>query len=193
MVENMEVIANDKIIKISNLKIYENYIVKEYHNRYKFVKVIVENEISINKKLKKLGLVYVPKLLSIKQNDKFIKLYFEKIEGRTLGNVKFVYMKFEEKYRLFFKILNLIKLLHMNNIVHNDLKMSNIILNYDKEIYLIDFALSTLKDEANCKYDLQDLTAIAEKIFEKKVIISANTIHGYIKKVNEIKYYLSNS
>ena len=114
MVENMEVIANDKIIKISNLKIYENYIVKEYYNRYKFVKVIAENEISINKKLKKLGLVYVPKLLSIKQNDKFIKLYFEKIEGRTLGNVKFVYMKFEEKYRLFFKILNLIKLLHMN-------------------------------------------------------------------------------
>ena len=99
-------------------------------------------------------------------------------------------MEFEEKFKIFMKILNMVKVLHINNLIHNDLSLANLMLNHDKEVYMIDFALSTSFNKKDSINDLNSLTYIGYKIFNVKFNIKANDIHNYIRKIGEIKYEL---
>lgn len=141
-------------------------------------------------RLLNLGISFVPKLLSVEKNMQKTKLAFKKIDGRTLASLKFSYMEFEEKFKIFMKILNMVKVLHINNLIHNDLSLANLMLNHDKEVYMIDFALSTSFNKKDSINDLNSLTYIGYKIFNVKFDIKADDIHNYIRKIGEIKYEL---
>jgi hypothetical protein len=190
MVANMEIGVSDTYIKISNVFIFDDYVIKEYYHRYDFVDYIVKNETDINMRLLNLGISFIPKLLSVEKNMQKTKLAFKKIDGRTLASLKFSYMEFEEKFKIFMKILNMVKVLHINNLIHNDLSLANLMLNHDKEVYMIDFALSTSFNKKDSINDLNSLTYIGYKIFNVKFDIKADDIHNYIRKIGEIKYEL---
>lgn len=186
----MEIICENKILKISNIHEFNNFVIKEYENKYKFVDHIVFNEIEVNKKLFKLGIVHIPKLLAVEKNLNTTKLYFEKIDGRTLSSMKLSYFTFEEKFRILYKILNIIKLLHMNNIIHNDLRFSNILLTDNKEVYLIDFALSTSFTEKSNTNEMKSINSIVNNLFGVDLNLKFKDIHKLINKIGELKYEL---
>lgn len=186
----MEIMTEDSNINISNIIESTSYIIKQYTNKYNFVDQIVSNEIGINKKLHDLGIKFIPSLVLVEKGINNTNLYFEKIEGRNLSTIKFEYISFEEKFSILLKILNIVKILHLNNISHNDLTLSNIIITDNKEVFLIDFALSTSLDKKNYINDIMSLNSIINKLFKVKIELKVDNIHRYIKKIGEIKYEL---
>lgn len=186
----MEIMTGYSSINISNIIESTSYIIKQYTHKYNFVDQIVENEIGINKKLHDLGIKFIPSLVLIEKGINNTNLYFEKIEGRNLSTIKFEYLSFEEKFNILWKILNIVKILHLNNISHNDLTLSNIIITDNKEVFLIDFALSTSLDKKNYINDIISLNSIINKLFKVKIELKVDNIHRYIKKIGEIKYEL---
>lgn len=186
----MEIMTEDSNINISNIIESTSYIIKQYTNKYNFVDQIVSNEIGINKKLHDLGIKFIPSLVLVEKGINNTNLYFEKIEGRNLSTIKFEYISFEEKFNILLKILNIVKILHLNNISHNDLTLSNIIITDNKEVFLIDFALSTSLDKKNYINDIMSLNSIINKLFKVKIELKVDNIHRYIKKIGEIKYEL---
>lgn len=186
----MEIVSENNILKISKIIERDNYIIKQYEHKYNFIDQIVDNEILYNKKLQKLGLTFIPHLIAIERNIYTTKLYFEKIEGRVLSTVKFSMLEIDEKVSLVNKLLNVIKLLHMNNIVHNDIRLSNIIISNSNDIYLIDFALSVDLNEISLLNDINALNNIIFKVLNKEYEFENNDINSYIKKIGEIKYEL---
>lgn len=186
----MEIMTEDSNINISNIIESTSYIIKQYTNKYNFVDQIVLNEIGINKKLHDLGIKFIPSLVLVEKGINNTNLYFEKIEGRNLSTIKFEYISFEEKFSILLKILNIVKILHLNNISHNDLTLSNIIITDNKEVFLIDFALSTSLDKKNYINDIMSLNSIINKLFKVKIELKVDNIHRYIKKIGEIKYEL---
>lgn len=186
----MEIVSDNYILKISNIVEYENYIIKKYEHRFNFIDQIVENEILFNEKLQKLGISYIPNLIAVEKNLNTTKLYFEKIEGRVLSSIKLPFLTMEDKIMIVCKIVNIVKLLHMNNIVHNDLRMCNIIISEKKDVYLLDFALSTNLNEKNLLNDISALSNIISKMINIDCEIENNDINSYIKKIGEIKYEL---
>lgn len=187
----MEVnISNNHSFKISNIIEADDYIIKEYRLLYNFIKNIVENEIRMNKVLLNRGIVYVPKLVKVEEGLNVIKLYFEKINGNTLSSIKFTNLEIDIKMDIFYRILNFIKLLHLNNIVHNDLSLSNFILSDDNKLYLIDFALSDKLNNQNRLNDLHSLNEIIKKIFEVEFKLISKNIHRYMFRFGEVKYEL---
>ena len=69
----------------------------------------------------------------------------------------------EEIYHVFRELGQTISLLHSKNIIHGDLTTSNIMINLDRVLYLIDFGLSQIKNSVEEK-------AIDLYIFEKSII-----------------------
>ena len=78
--------------------------------------------------------------------DKFREGYIlEYKEGKVLYDTLFKddkkYTK-DEIYEITDKILNLMEILHNNSIVHRDIRLPNIIINQNNELFLIDFGLA---------------------------------------------------
>lgn len=67
MVANMEIGVSDTYIKISNVFIFDDYVIKEYYHRYDFVDHIVKNETDINMRLLNLGISFVPNYYQLRK------------------------------------------------------------------------------------------------------------------------------
>ncbi|SFA81349.1 protein kinase domain-containing protein [Clostridium frigidicarnis] len=90
-----------------------------------------------------------PKFIS-KFKDKYREGYIlEYIEGRVfedlLARDRYKFSK-DEIYKVGSQLLELIEVLHNNNIVHRDIRLPNVILKKNKEIALIDFGLARIID-----------------------------------------------
>ena len=105
----------------------------------------IEREISILKRLNHYNTI---KLYNIIQNNDFIFLIQEYISGKEL--LHFIEKKdnLSEKdiCKLYQQIISGIEYVHEMGIAHRDLKLENILLNYKKDIKIIDFGLSNLYD-----------------------------------------------
>ena len=91
-----------------------------------------------------------PKFIS-KFKDKYREGYIlEYIEGRVfedlLAEDEYKFSK-DEIYKVCSKILEIVEVLHSNNIVHKDIRLPNVILKENKELALIDFGLARIIDD----------------------------------------------
>lgn len=101
-------------------------------------KLFYEEEI-----LKNLKTYNIPRYIET-INEDFYGYILEYIEGKTMEEIifkdKYVFDKLEI-FSIGNKIINIIKYLHENKIVHRDIRIPNIIFR-DGEIYLLDFGLA---------------------------------------------------
>lgn len=91
-----------------------------------------------------------PKFIS-KFKDKYREGYIlEYIQGRVfedlLAEDEYKFSKCEI-YRVCSKLLEIVEVLHKNNIVHRDIRLPNVILKENKELALIDFGLARIIDD----------------------------------------------
>lgn len=91
-----------------------------------------------------------PKFIS-KFKDKYREGYIlEYIEGRVfqdlLAEDEYKFSK-DEIYKVCSQLLEIVEVLHSNNIVHRDIRLPNVILKENKELALIDFGLARIIDD----------------------------------------------
>lgn len=100
----------------------------------------------LNKKCKK-----VIKLEKIIEKNNTIYLLLQYFNGMTLKeyilNEKNI--KIDEIIKIFLEIIDVIEKIHKNNVIHRDIKPTNIMINKNKEIKIIDFNMSSYKNEEN--------------------------------------------
>lgn len=188
-------IAIDKGENISISKVinYENIILKKYRYVYPYIKNIVSNEIDINCKILQNRLKNIPKMLGFINKINGAILYFDKINGIQFSNLNVDSLSLKEKFNIFNKLLVIVKSLHDIKIIHNDIKSTNIMITSDKEVYLIDFDLSTSLYKNNFNVDIYSLNKILYFLLkDEKVILrlrnyTYDSIDEYIKKIGEIE------
>ncbi len=100
--------------------------------------------------LKCSGVSGVPEIISYENNDIFAMLKMRRIYGTPLNKVQLNGIKFSI---IVIKVGKLVFRLAIKGIVHNDVKLDNILLCKDNKVYLIDFdqAISTTFIEAFLK------------------------------------------
>lgn len=188
-------IAIDKGENISISKVinYEDIILKKYRYVYPYIKNIVSNEIDINCKILRNKLKNIPKMLGFINKINSAILYFDKINGIQFSNLNVDSLSLKEKFNIFNKLLVIVKSLHDIKIIHNDIKLTNIMITSDKEVYLIDFDLSTSLYKNNFNVDIYSLNKILYFLLkDEKVILrlrnyTYDSIDEYIKKIGEIE------
>lgn len=125
------------------------------HNRLYYM---VMYEIEIMKKLNQLDCAMFPTFydsIIFRKNDRMVDriiILMKYIPGKSLKQFTSDLFDFDsEEIRKIIitvsvSILKLIKILHQNGIIHKDLKLENIMINYDTStsIYLIDFGLACI-------------------------------------------------
>lgn len=188
-------IAIDKGENISISKVinYEDIILKKYRYVYPYIKNIVSNEIDINCKILRNKLKNIPKMLGFINKINGAILYFDKINGIQFSNLNVDSLSLKERFNIFNKLLFIVKSLHDIKIIHNDIKSTNIMITSDKEVYLIDFDLSTSLYKNNFNVDIYSLNKILYFLLkDEKVILrlrnyTYDSIDEYIKKIGEIE------
>lgn len=99
--------------------------------------------------LNKLDDIRFPKFIS-KFNDKYREGYIlEYIEGTVFEDLlvrdRYIFGK-NEIYEVAIKLIELLEILHKQNIVHRDIRLPNVIIKDNKELVLIDFGLARYID-----------------------------------------------
>ena len=180
-------------ISISEVINYDEIILKKYRYVYPYVKNIVSNEIDINCKILKNKLKNIPKMIGFINKINGSILYFDRINGIPFSELNVASLSLKEQFNIFNKLLDIVKSLHDIKIIHNDIKLSNIMITNNKEVYLIDFDLSTSLYKNNFNVDIYSLNKIIyfllknEKIFLLLRNYTFNSIDEYIQKIGEIE------
>ena len=127
----------NKVIKLIDQKM----ILKQYLNSNSLF--LLKNEEKILKIIESLNIS--PKLYDKNYDEKYLIMSY--IKGTKLNEYKF--NNFNDKIKIFLKIITSVKKLHGKNIIHCDLKPSNILITKDNEIKIIDYDIATNKKENN--------------------------------------------
>lgn len=169
--------------------------------------------------LKVLDYQEFPKFISKFNDDSREGYILEYVEGRVFEDILAIDgYKFtkDEIYKIATQLLDIVDILHNNNIVHRDIRLPNVIVKRDNSLALIDFGLARVidneryvkemdywfigdflihlyyssyeEDESEEKpwYEELDLN-IDEKVFLKKLM----GIDGNYKNIEEIKRQLN--
>ncbi len=134
--------THNENINVSSFKIgSDEYIMKVY----KKTSMKFNNELKIFNKLKKIPNynMYIPKILDYFSSGKDTRILLEKgiddmFELCRIQNM----FNFREKLNIALGICNCVKFMHDNNIIHNDIKLENIVIFKENGEYipkLIDF------------------------------------------------------
>ena len=120
------------------IKILDKEILKKTPDNYELVK----KEMSILKLVKHK---YIIQLYEILQTPKYIFIVMEYCEGKDFMDyiLSKNYLPESEALKYFQQLINALFYLHSQNIAHRDIKIDNILLDYNKNLKLIDFGLST--------------------------------------------------
>lgn len=98
----------------------------------------------------------IPKFLGVINEKSFYAYVLEFKNGNTVrellfkNNYRFTH---EEIFNIGLKLLDIIKYLHENKVIHGDISISNVIIN-GNNVYLIDFGLARQEDSSNLSYDM---------------------------------------
>lgn len=102
--------------------------------------------------LKSLNHPSIPKFIGNFRDDLREGYILEYIEGKTFDQLvrqdEYIFKK-EEIYEFARKLLDILQVLHNQNIVHRDIRLPNVILKENKELTLIDFGLARYMDDEN--------------------------------------------
>lgn len=98
---------------------------------------------------------YVPKVISYFRDDDREGYILEYISGKTLYNIaakqQYEFSR-DDIYYICSKLLDIMESIHEKNIVHRDIRLPNVIINDNDEIFLIDFGLARfIDDDRYCK------------------------------------------
>lgn len=131
--------------KLVKNRVRKAYRIRELDERLRRLRT--RHEAKILEKVRDAG-IKVPRVLKADEEENTLEM--EYIDGRRIKEV-FEEASLEDIEGLSLKIGSVIARLHENNIIHNDLTTSNILLK-ENEIYLIDFGLgyisTRLEDKA---------------------------------------------
>ena len=131
------------------------------------------------------SIINVPSLFNVDEIGMKIKMEF--INGKLLRDL-LNDLNEEEKKEIFFDIGNEIAVLHDNNIIHQDLTTSNMVL-FNKKVYFIDFGLSFISDRVEDK--AVDLHLLKQALNAKHYLYAEecfdNVLEGYRKSKNYSK------
>lgn len=109
------------------------------------------------KTLKLLDNYQFPKFISKFKDDDREGYILEYIEGKSFQDLlaidEYEFSK-RDIYEVCEQILELVKILHNNGIVHRDIRLPNVILRENKEIALIDFGLARIIDNKRYVKDI---------------------------------------
>ena len=180
--ERVLILEKNQLIKVFDILnvIHKNktkgqFIVLSDGNRFFMKYYFMKNEKCINmvsnevEKLLKLSeFEFVPKIVGYDFNN-LCYLIEEEINGNNLDKHKF--NNNDEKVDFIFKLLNIMKIIHENNIIHGDLKPANIIIDEFGSVKIVDFEISRYidQDDAVIKDYGSVLYASPEQIRKEKL------------------------
>ncbi len=147
MLKSYELIKKikDNVLLVKNFK-DEQLIVKVYPKNNNEYSTIYLHEI---KALEKLFHPNVVKIERSEEDEDYYYLLFKFIQGETIYSSFRNLNNDKEKYRFLKtinKILDALNYIHLNNYTHNDIKPNNIIVNYNKEPFILDFGTATISN-----------------------------------------------
>jgi Kae1-associated kinase Bud32 len=151
-------------------RIAKSYRIKELDDSLR--KARTKREASILQKIKLIS-DFAPQL--IKQED--TKLTIGYVDGRILKQV------LDEKPELAFQTGRIVAELHKKNIIHGDLTTSNMILNKEGNIVLIDFGLSFVSARAEDK--AVDIHLFRQALDSKHVAVAEKAFQNFLKGYKE--------
>ena len=150
-------------------RIKKSYRIKELDEKIR--KSSTRRETRILEKASKL--IPVPELLYSSDKETRIKLEF--LKGQLLKNI-FNDLTAKKRMEICKQMGKQIAILHFNNIIHNDLTTSNMILK-DKKLYFIDFGLSFISPKTEDK--AVDIKLLKQALESKHYAVS-NTSFNHI-------------
>jgi len=117
-----------------------------------------EKEYNIGQKLENIS--GIAKTLALLPKGNSIALLQEFVEGITLRNfLEDNKLSVEEVIIIILQLVEILDKIHKKNIIHKDVNPNNIIINEKKEVFIIDFDISTMlsseKKEINDVYNLE--------------------------------------
>lgn len=105
----------------------------------------------------------IPEFLGVINEKGFYAFVLEYKAGKTLNRLIFdegYQFSMEQCYQIMKKLISIIHYLHQNSIVHRDIRIHNVIIDFD-DVYLIDFGLA--RWEENPDYSkTQDFAYLAD-------------------------------
>ena len=194
--EGIDIISNIEEIetKFSTLelkdKIYATKLIDKKNNN-EDLKRYFDNEISI---LKEINHPNIIKLIDVKENSNYIFIILEYCNGGNLQSFLDKYVKENNKglseeivQYLMKQIIEAYKYLHNKGIMHRDIKLENILINYANEndkknnnimratIKLIDFFFSKRLKKGELTYTIIGNPLNMSPIILKKLCVNTNT------------------
>ena len=125
-------------------KVYEGYYGRK-HCAIKFSKDLdyksFMSELVIMSNLKHPS---IPEFYGLVNDDKRIITVTEFIKGETLDNIKITDLSYDIKIKIIKDIANLLEYMHVNYMIHRDLKPGNVMLDNNNKVYLIDYGISKI-------------------------------------------------
>ena len=139
-----QVVFNQLIGEGTESKVYQGRF-KNHKVALKFIheydRKCLESEIAI---LQNISHDSIPKFFGIIIENDIIVMVLELIEGRTLDEFEYKYMKEETKSIIIKQLSNVIEFIHTKGLIHRDIKPENIIICDNYKIFLIDYGISKI-------------------------------------------------
>ncbi|CAI2359722.1 unnamed protein product [Moneuplotes crassus] len=165
------------IVKLAKHKKKNCKVVFKIYEKYKLIesqlKKALFKEIELLKSVSHPNLI---KLYDVLEDEKHIYLIMEYISGGSLQQQMRARSKKiteAEAKKIFMQLSSAIKYLHSNNIYHRDIKLDNILLDFKKNIKIIDFGFSI-----NCKPSNKLKVFCGTPCYMAPEIISKKPYHG---------------
>lgn len=153
-------------------RIKKKYRIRELDERLRRLRT--RHEAKLLEKTKELG-INVPKVLKVDEGENIIEM--EYINGKRMKEI-FEENNIKQIKQLSLRIGETIAKMHKNNVIHNDLTTSNILLKGD-QVYFIDFGLGYVSTRLEDK--AMDLV-----VFKKSLLASHTKNYEQIwKKITE--------
>lgn len=140
-----------KVLEKESKKIYAIKIIKNI--KESFAKVVFRRECdSLNKLNNHKNIVKIYDNFLITDRD-WACIVLEYIEGYNLLDYQYKYnLENNQKYNIILQILKTVKSAHDRGVIHRDIKPTNIMVDLDENIKLIDFGTSKIKSIISVKY-----------------------------------------
>lgn len=154
--------------------------------------VIFEREVGALTKLRTCSNIVRLEHYDIHYDDNYGKCgraFLEYIEGEQLQKIDVLELSNIEKIKIIEQLIIAIQIAHENNIIHRDINPKNIMITPDKQVKLIDFGISKIKDMVNTdtlyqfatnRYAAPEVHTHSENASEKSDIYSLGAVLYFI-------------